>query len=136
MRGVSILLLGAAVVSCTAVPPAPTRDARQQQAFLRLTGDKLAGPPINCIPSYSQNDMSIIDGHTLAFRVGTGTVNVVTLSDGCGMMGVGGYALQTRSFGQGLCSGDIATVIDPMNHGMTVGSCSIGPIVPYRRPGS
>ena len=134
MRSVSILLLGAVLVSCTAVPPPPTRDASQQQQFLRLTGDKLAGPPINCIPSYNQNDMSIVDGHTIAFRVGTGTVNVVNLSEGCGMLGVGGYALQTRSFGQGLCTGDIAQVVDVLNH-MTVGSCSIGPIIPYTRPG-
>ncbi|MES2002384.1 MAG: hypothetical protein V4444_08765 [Pseudomonadota bacterium] len=135
MRGISIVLLGATMVGCSAVPPAPLRDARQQQAFMRLTGDKVAGPPINCIPSYSQNDMTIIDGHTIAFRIGTGTVNIVNLSDGCSMVGVGGYALKTQSFGQGLCSNDIATVIDPLNNGMTVGSCAIGPIVPYTRPG-
>lgn len=135
MRGVSILVLGATVAGCTAVPAtAPMRDARQQQTFLRLTRDKLAGPPISCIPSYNQNDMSIVDDHTIAFRVGTGTVNVVTLGEGCGMMGVGGYALLTRSFGQGLCSGDIAQVIDPLNR-ITVGSCTIGPIIPYTRPG-
>ena len=136
MRSVSMLLLGAALVSCSAVPPAPLRDADQQKTFLRLTGDKVAGPAINCIPSYNQNDMSIIDGHTLAFRVGTGTVNVVTLGEGCGMMGVGGYALKTQSFGQGLCSGDVAQVIDPLNNGMLVGSCAIGPIIPYQRPGN
>ncbi len=133
MRGVSILLLGATLTGCTAVPPAPARDARQQQQFLRLTGDKVAGPPINCVPSYNQNDMSTIDGHTIAFRIGTGTVNVVTLNEGCGMMGVGGYALQTHSYGQGLCSGDIAQVVDVLNH-ITVGSCTIGQIVPYTRP--
>ena len=136
MRGVSILLLGAALVSCSSVPPAPVvRDASQQATFMRLTGDKVAGPPISCLPSYSQNDMSIIDGHTIAFRVGTGTVNVVTLGEGCGMMSVGGYALQTRTFGQGLCTGDVAQVVDPLNR-TTVGSCAIGPIVPYVRPGS
>lgn len=137
MRGVTILLLGAAVLGCSAVPPGPlpVRDASQQQTFMRLTGDKVPGPPITCLPSYSQNDMSIIDGHTLAFRVGTGTVNVVTLGEGCGMMGVGGYALQTRTFGQGLCTGDVAQVVDPLNRS-TVGSCAIGTIVPYVRPGS
>lgn len=135
MRIVSVLLLGSVLVGCSAVPPAPMRDARQQQEFMRLTGDKVAGAPISCLPSYNQNDMAIIDGHTIGFRVGTGTVNIVTLNQGCGMMDVGGYALQTRSFGQGLCTGDIAQVIDPINR-ITVGSCTVGSIVPYVRPGS
>lgn len=135
MRGVSILLLGATLASCSAVSPPPTRDASQQQTFMRLTGDKVAGPPVSCLPSWNTNDMSIIDGRTIAFRVGTGTVNVVNLGDGCGMMGVGGYALKTNSFGgQGLCAGDIAQVVDTMNR-TTVGSCVIGPIIPYTRPG-
>lgn len=135
MRGVPILLLGATLASCNAVPPAPTRDASQQQTFMRLTGDKVAGPPVSCLPQWNTNDMSTIDGRTIAFRVGTGTVNVVTLGEGCGMMGVGGYALKTTSFGgQGLCTGDIAQVVDTMNR-TTVGSCVIGPIIPYTRPG-
>lgn len=135
MRIVSVLLLGSILVGCSAVPPAPMRDAKQQQEFMRLTGDKVAGAPMSCLPSYEQRDMSIIDGHTLGFRVGTGTINVVTLSQGCGMVDTGGYALKTRSFGQGLCTGDIAMVVDVANN-ITVGSCTIGSIVPYVRPGS
>lgn len=135
MRSVSILLLAATLAGCSAVPPAPLRDAKQQQDYMRLTGDKVAGPAMNCLPSYNQNDMSVIDGHTLGFRVGTGTVNIVTLGEGCGMVGVGGYALKTQTFGQGLCSGDVAQVIDPLNNGMLVGSCTIGSIIPYVRPG-
>ena len=97
MRGVSILLLGATLVSCSSVPPTPlVRDASQQETFTRLIGDKVPRPPTSCLPSYSQNDMSIIDGQTIAFRVGTGTVNVVTLGEGCGMLSVGGYALQIK----------------------------------------
>ncbi|MEO6198898.1 MAG: hypothetical protein ABIO68_03025 [Sphingomicrobium sp.] len=134
MRCVPILLLGATLVGCSAVPPAPMRDAKQQQEYMRLIGDKVAGAPMSCLQSYDQRDMSIIDGHTLGFRVGTGTLNVVTLGEGCGMLDTGGYALQTRSFGQGLCSGDVAQVIDVLNH-ITVGSCTIGTIVPYVRPG-
>ncbi|MGH6658333.1 MAG: hypothetical protein ACREBM_01645 [Sphingomicrobium sp.] len=135
MRGVSLLLLGATLASCSAVPPAPTRDASQQQTFMRLTGDKVAGPPISCLPQWNTNDMSIIDGRTVGFRVGTGTVNIVTLTDGCSMLGVGTYAMKTRSFGgQGLCTGDIVQVIDTLNQ-MVAGSCTVGSIIPYTRPG-
>jgi len=136
MRSVSLLLLGAMVGGCTAVPPPPARSADQQATYMRVVGDKVAGTPIQCIPSWNQNDMSIIDGHTIAFRVGTGTVNVVTLSEGCSELGMGNYALKTRSFGgQGLCTGDIAEVFDTLNR-MTVGSCTVSSIVPFKRPGS
>lgn len=136
MRSISILLLGAVVASCTAVPDGPmTRSVKQQEAFARLTSDKVAGPPVSCLPSYQQNDMTIIDGRTVAFRMTASTVNVANLSGGCELLGTGAYAMQTRSFGQGLCSGDIATVIDTMNRGMSVGSCVVGAIVPYRKLG-
>lgn len=136
MRGVSILLLGVTMIAgCSSVPQPMTRSPDQQATFMRLTGDKVAGPPVSCLPSWNANDMSIIDGQTIAFRVGTGTVNVVTLGDGCSQLGIGTYALKTNSFGgTGLCTGDIAQVVDTINR-MTVGSCVIGPIVPYTRPG-
>ena len=135
MRGVSILLLGATLASCSAVPPAPMRDASQQATFMRLTGDKVAGQPLSCLPQWDQNDMSIIDGRTVGFRVGTGTVNIVTLTDGCSMLGVGTYAMKTRSFGGGgLCRGDIVQVVDTTNR-ITVGSCTVASIIPYTRPG-
>ena len=64
MRAVSVLFLSTLLGSCMAVPPppAPMRDASQQATFMRVVGDKIAGPPINCVPSYNQNDMSIVDG--------------------------------------------------------------------------
>ena len=78
--------------------------------------------------------MSVIDGQTIAFRVGTGTTYLVHLSDGCGLLGSGNYALLSRQVGGlGLCRGDIQQVVDTMNH-ITVGSCTIGQIVPYTRP--
>lgn len=138
MRKSFIPIAGALVAGCAAStmpPPAPpVRTADQQATFMRLVGDKIAGPPVSCLPTWNTNDMSIIDGQTIAFRQGTGLVNVVTLGPGCEALSVGGYALQTRQFGQGLCSGDIAQVVDTLNR-VTMGSCVIGPIVPYQRPG-
>jgi len=57
------------------------------------------------------------------------------LSEGCGLLGGGAYALLSRQFGgSGLCRGDIQQVFDTLNH-ITVGSCVVGDIVPYVRPG-
>jgi hypothetical protein len=78
--------------------------------------------------------MSVIDGRTVAFRRGTGTVYIVHLTPGCEMATGGSpYALLSRQFGgAGLCRGDIQQVVDLTNH-ITVGSCTIGSIIPYWR---
>lgn len=135
MRSLSILLLAGLLASCAAVPPQPMRTADRQQEFQRLLGDKVAGPPQSCLPSYNANDLSIIDGRTLIYRVGTGRAYLVTLTPGCEQISTGGYALVTRSFGgMGMCQGDIAQVSDVLNRQLA-GSCTIGSIVPYARPG-
>lgn len=135
MRSIPLLCLAALLGSCSMAPQPLVRSPSGQRSLDMLLTGKVAGPPVSCLPSYNANDMSIIDGRTVAFRVGTGTVYMMQLSDGCGLLGSGNYALMTRQFGSsGLCSGDIAQVIDTMNR-QTVGSCSIGPITPYTRPG-
>lgn len=135
MRSIPVLCLAALLGSCSMAPQPVMRSPSGQRAFESLLSGKIAGPPISCLPSYNANDMSVIDGRTVAFRVGTGTVYMMQLGDGCGLLGSGNYALLTRPFGgSGNCSGDIAQVVDTMNR-QTVGSCTIGPIVPYERPG-
>ena len=136
MRGISLLLLGATLVSCTTAPPPgySERSPSGQRAYTSLLTGRVPGRPLSCLPNYNANDMSVIDGRTIAFRVGTRTVYLVHLSEGCGLLGSGPYALLSRQFGgTGLCRGDIQQVFDTMNH-MTVGSCVVSDIVPYVRP--
>jgi len=136
MRGILLLLVGAALVSCQTAPPEPaTRSAEGQRNFLRLTAGKVAGPPISCIPSYAVKDQTIIDGRTLAFRgAGGGTVYMAHLSPGCELIGRGNYALLSRKFGTAdTCRGDIQQVVDTVNR-FSVGSCVIGEITAYTRP--
>jgi hypothetical protein len=138
MRGISLFLIGATLASCTAGPEQPlTRSPRSQQEYMSLIAGKVPGPEVSCLPSYNANDMTVIDGRTLAFRRGAGTaVYIMHLTPGCEMVGGGTYALLSRQYGgMGLCRGDIQQVIDTLNR-FTVGSCTIGAIVPYMRPGS
>jgi hypothetical protein len=137
MRSISLLLLGATLTACmAAAEQPPTRSPRAQQEYLSLVAGKTARPEVNCLQSYNANDMTVVDGRTLAFRRGTGTVYLMHLSPGCEMVGGGGYALLSRQFGgTGLCRGDIQQVIDTRNR-ITVGSCTVGAIIPYVRPGS
>ena len=135
MRGISLLLITAAALgSCSTAPQPTMRSPSGQRAYDSILAGKVAGPTVSCLPNYNANDMSIIDGQTLGFRVGTGTTYIVHLGQGCESLGAGNYALLTKQFGgMGMCRGDIAQVFDTMNR-ITVGSCVVGSITPYTRP--
>lgn len=138
MRGISLLLLGAALAGCTYGPPPPAgyvdRSPSGQRAYQALVAGRIAGPPLACLPSYNANDMSVIDGRNIAFRVGTRTTYLVQLTPGCELLGGGTYALLSRQFGgSGLCQGDIQQVVDTMNR-INVGSCTVARITPFTRP--
>ncbi len=137
MRGISLLIAGALLGSCTTAPQTmPVRSAKSEQQFQQLLAGKAAGAPVSCLPSYNANDMVVIDENTVAFKVGTGRVYVANMQGGCSNLGRGPYALVTRQFGSsGLCRGDIAQVMDTMN-GITVGSCVFGDFTPYVRTGA
>jgi hypothetical protein len=136
MRGTLLLLIGTTLASCTTAPQeaAAAPSPKAQRAVEGLVSGKVARPAVSCVPQYNANDMTVIDGRTLGFRVGTGTAYIMHLTPGCELVGGGPYALLNKQFGgQGLCRGDIQQVIDTMAH-ITVGSCTIGEIIPYTRP--
>jgi hypothetical protein len=81
------------------------------------------------------NDLRIIDGRTVAYGLGTKMTYVVHLSDGCSSLSGGNYTLVTEHFGgDGPCTGDAARVVD-LTSRIPQGSCIVGEIVPYSRPG-
>lgn len=140
MRGTPLLLLGVALASCTTAPADPQRSAKNQVRYEQLIAGKVAGAPMNCLPSYlSANDTIVLDDSTIVFSRGpaSGPIYIAHMRGSCsGLGGPGPNALVTRQVGaSGLCSGDIATVQDTMAH-ITVGSCSFGEFVPYMRPGA
>ena len=131
MRGLSLLLVGAALGSCTTAPDAAQRNADRQRELQALLAGKTAAAPVSCLPNYNSNDMRIIDGRNVAFRLGGRSVYLMHLSPGCDLLGSGNYALLTKQFGgMGYCRGDIVHVFDPTSR-ITVGSCGIDSIVPY-----
>jgi|tagenome__1003787_1003787.scaffolds.fasta_scaffold20415330_2 hypothetical protein len=136
MRGISLLLAGAVLASCTTGPgPAPTRTAEKQREYQSLLMGKVAQAPISCLPHYRSGDMRTIDEETILFRDGTRRVYVAHMQGGCSGLGRGSTALVTRQFGSAdLCRGDIAQVVDTLNR-FPVGSCVFGDFVPYVTPG-
>jgi hypothetical protein len=135
MRGISLLLISAFIVGCTTTSAQPLRSAAKQQEYEKLLAGKVAGPPQNCLPTYHQDDMVVIDESTIAFRQGSSRVYINHMQGGCSNLG-GSYALVTKQFGSSqLCRGDIAQVEDLTNH-LTVGSCVFGDFIPYTRTGA
>lgn len=134
MRSVAPLIVIAALGACSmAPPPAPNYQAEQHLAQW-LNGLVPAGPPQDCLQNYNQQEMTIIDASTIAFRSGTGHVWVQKTQSPCTPLGgPGPYALVTRSTMSELCRGDIAEVVDTVSH-MNVGSCVMGQFLPYARP--
>jgi hypothetical protein len=135
MRSVAPVVLIAALGACSATPPpaAPNYEAQQHLAQW-LNGLVPSGPPQDCLASYKQQEMTVIDSSTIAFREGTGHVWVQKTQSPCAPLGgPGPYALVTRSTQSQLCRGDIAEVVDTTS-GMGAGSCVIGQFLPYSRP--
>jgi len=134
MRNVTLILLAAATAaSCTTAPQPEPRSDRAAAELQRLLAGRVAGKPESCLPRHRSNNMVTIDANTIAFREGR-RVWVNNVRGSCHGLGWGGNALVTRDFGgRGLCSGDIAQVVNTSS-GMPVGSCVLGDFVPYSRP--
>ena len=137
MRVISLLLAGGLLASCTTAPPqAAMRTANKQLELQQLLNGKVAQAPISCLPHYYANDMRIIDENTVVFRNGSSRAYVAHLNGGCSGLGNGYTTLVTRQFGTAdLCTGQIATVVDPATRSM-VGSCSFESFQPFVRPGA
>jgi hypothetical protein len=136
MRSVISLLTLAAVAGCTYGPPqqAAMVDARAQARLNQLLAGKVPGRPQSCLPSYRGNDMVVIDDYTIAFRDGTNRVWINKPQGGCNLLSAGPYALVTHTSIGSTCRGDIASVVDTMNHA-SVGTCVFNDFVPYTTPG-
>lgn len=136
MRSLLLILVGATLAGCTATAEQPMRSAKGQAEYQRLIQGKVAGPPVSCLPSYRANDTIVIDEQTVAFRVAGGSqVYIAHMPGGCPNLGQANYVMLTKQFGSiGLCRGDIAQIVDPVNR-ITVGSCTFGDFTPYTKAG-
>ena len=82
---------------------------------------------------HGEVDIVARDDQTIVFGQRTSRVYVANLRSPCDNLDQPGFALVTRTPGSGMCSGDIATVVQTTS-GMTAGSCVIGTFTPYTRP--
>ena len=131
MRTTIVTILAAVLAGCggpMGLHQAGTTTIGGKRLADALTG-RAAGSPLSCLPSgrHWTNQASVDGG--IAFTSGRQTY-VATFGHGCRQLGRPGTALVTRSRGRGMCQGDIAPIVDTST-GITVGSCVIGPFIPY-----
>ncbi len=136
MRSVIPLLIVGALTGCTYAPAqqAPMVDQRAQARLNQLLAGKVPGRPQSCLAHFRADDMVVIDDYTIAFRDGTNRVWINKPPGGCNLLSAGPYALVTHTSIGSTCRGDIASVMDTINHA-SVGSCVFSDFVPYSTPG-
>lgn len=133
---VSLTVLASAglLASCATTGTPEPRSPKALAELDRLLTGKVAGQPQQCLPSYRSQDMVVIDENTILFRDGSNRVWRTEMRGPCNGLGRPGTALLTKQYGgAGMCSGEIAQVVDTQN-GFTVGSCAFGDFVPYVGP--
>lgn len=135
LASLTVFASAAALASCATTDRPEPRSEKAQAELARWLDGRVAGKAQTCLPSYRSQDMVVIDENTLLFRDGSRRVWRTDLKGPCNGLGRPNTALLTKQFGgTGLCSGEIARVIDT-SFGGTVGSCALGDFVPYEGPG-
>lgn len=121
------------LMSCSTGPAEYTRTADAQQELEKALAGRVAGQPVNCIPSFRSSDMQIIDDWTLLFKQGS-TVYLQTPRGGC--PGINSHRNILVTYLRGttqLCSGDINHLFDPVS-GIGGGACVFSDFIPYTKP--
>lgn len=130
MRAIPLLVTAATLAACTTQPPGPYRTPERQAEFVKLTAGKVAGKPVSCLSNTRADDMTVIDDRTIVFREGGQRLYVNHMRAECTNLNDGRNVLVTRSPMTQICRGDIAQVVDSLNH-TPIGSCVFGDFVPY-----
>lgn len=135
IASLTILASAGVLASCATTGMPTPRSPGAQAELSRWLDGRVPGRPQSCLPTYRSQDMVVIDENTLLFRDGNNRVWRSDLRGPCNGLGRPGTALLTKQYGgTGLCSGEIAQVVDT-SQGFTVGSCALGDFVPYNGPG-
>ena len=130
----TILLAAAAlgVAGCANQEALERMDARTDAALAEeLAGWAQAGPAQNCVSQRMLRSNRSVGEGAIIFETSGDRVYVNRPTAGCPSLRLG-RALVTRTTSSQLCSGDIATVFDPVS-GSEYGACGLGEFTPYQR---
>ena len=138
-RAFRLAMLACAPAFAFALPAAAQDDdaaasppTKGEVKLAKMLEGRVAGEPRDCIRTFPNVDMTVIDRTAIVYEIGsTLYVNVPaiprSLDDRDTMV-------RRTSFASQLCNTDIVTTIDPVN-GFYTGNIFLGQFVPYTQPG-
>ena len=128
----ALLTATAAAILCVPAYADETEKLGKTEGEIRLEKmleGRIAGEPQSCIRNFPTDDLTIIDGTALVYKVGgTLYVNIPRNAEDVDHWDT----LVTRTSTSQLCRQDIVTTVD-LPSGMYTGNIMLGDFVPYRR---
>ncbi len=110
----------------------PLKPSQLEMLDKHLAG-KVAGEPVNCIPSRTADNSIRVSDDIILYRVSKRLVYRNDLANSCLGLGRNDDILIVKTYGSQLCDGDIIHLVDRLS-GINKGACSLGQFVPYRTP--
>lgn len=130
----SLLILPlATLAACAEMDSAPRPLTQKQTERLgkELSG-KIAGKPVNCISTFSSDNMVRISDDILLYRVSDNLVYKNNLRSSCPGLARDNDIVVSEQFGSQKCRGDLLKLVDRTS-GIPGPVCSLGEFVPYRK---
>jgi hypothetical protein len=110
--------------------PSP-RQVKAEAALAKELADRVAGPPVKCIPLHAIRSSRIIDGTAIVYEGAGGVIYVNRPRSGARTLDRNDV-LVTKTHTGDLCSIDIVTLFDATSR-MQTGFVGLGDFVPYKK---
>jgi hypothetical protein len=111
--------------------PVPLTEKQTERLNKELAG-KIAGEPVNCISTFSSDNMIRISDDILLYRVSGNLVYKNNLRSSCPGLARDSDIVVSEQFGSQKCRGDLLKLVDRTS-GIPGPVCSLGEFVPYRK---
>jgi hypothetical protein len=132
MKTVALLLGIGLLAACADQPPMEMTASEQTKLATVLANYEQSGPPVSCVVQRDLGGNKSVGEGAIIFQGRSSAMLWVNRPPaGCPSLDFGRALVTHTTTGQ-LCSGDIATVVDPFAHS-SYGGCGLGEFTPYRR---
>ena len=125
----STFVTGIALAAMPFAATAQTRAEKGEAQLTKMLEGRVAGDPVNCIPSINNNNLEVIEGVGFVYDAGN-TIYVARASNPRSLSR--DDIIVIRRFGSQICAQDIIHTVDRMA-GFTTGVVFLEDFVPYTR---
>jgi hypothetical protein len=138
IRAAALMLAAAPILaSCAPAgsgePGAEALTPKQAERMNKQLAGKVAGPPVQCLPSNPGMDTIRVSDNILLYRQSGRLVYRTDLKGSCPGLARDSDVMVVRQLGSRTCSGDFFHLVD-RSSGMRGPTCVFGDFIPYRTP--